>query len=79
MIPTVHNASTYGNHGCRCVECRTAHARRCAEYRAARRARLDQLVEHGASAYSNWGCRCEVCTDGNTVYKRAMRNRDSAR
>jgi hypothetical protein len=37
------DASTYGNHGCRCQPCTSAHAERSREYRNAAKARRDAL------------------------------------
>ena len=41
--PPHGDASTYGNHGCRCQPCRDAWSARAREYKSAHRARRDEL------------------------------------
>lgn len=65
--PRRHGTPTAYNFGCRCDDCRKAHAEYALLLRRRRReltARegLPSNVAHGASAYGNWGCRCEVCS-----------------
>lgn len=54
----------YGNLGCRCLACTTAHTEDCRDQKASRMARLAEAqVEHGRpNTYGNWGCRCGPCT-----------------
>ena len=66
MSRTHGKPATYMKGGCRCDECRAAHA---AFQKAARLRRQQRLAEnpdlavHGdANTYSNWRCRCKPCT-----------------
>ena len=74
MTPTVHNASTYSNHGCRCAECTAAHAAYQLRRRAERRALLeagDVNPQHGSeSTYVNYDCRCADCRAAHAARKR---------
>jgi hypothetical protein len=55
--------------GCRCDDCKKAHA---AEHRRRRRERtVDDFAMHGKpSTYKNYGCRCEACREAVRVEKR---------
>ena len=77
---TTHGTtSAYTNHGCRCGECRAAHAAQQREYYAANRERIAERrreavasgsVPHGTySAYTS-GCRCDQCRAANAAYRR---------
>lgn len=69
--PTHGSYTTYGNHGCRCADCRTAWRLWSRERRAQRIALLaldPSLAEHGkASTYVNWGCRCSPCSEARRI------------
>lgn len=68
--------------GCRCTECRSAHAER---HRMQQQRRLsdpkaaDRAGHGNASTYQNYGCRCRPCTEANTAkslaYKAQRRQR----
>lgn len=64
--------STYVNHGCRCEECKAAHAayqRTAASSRKERLRANPALVVHGTtSTYTNWLCRCEPCRQAWSEY-----------
>lgn len=66
--------STYNNHGCRCDECRAAHAAYVARRSAERRAELAAgaaTLPHGVlSTYNAWGCRCEDCRAAHAARER---------
>ena len=82
--PLEHNASTYTNHGCRCLVCREANSSAVANWRA-RRATERVLIDgrltapvppdmHGkASTYRNHACRCVPCKNANTANQRDKR------
>ena len=65
--------STYTNYGCRCEQCRAAHAIKCAksaEDRAARLAADPTIRPHGdRNTYTGWGCRCAECTAAVARYE----------
>lgn len=65
---------TYTNDGCRCEQCRAAHAAYQARLRAAKRANPDpDRIPHGTvGGYDNWSCRCEACTRAS---REALRRR----
>lgn len=78
-VPTVHNASTYTNWGCRCDECKASWA---AMIRARRFVRRDlikadpSLAEHGNhNTYVNWMCRCEACTQAHVDHRWVQQQR----
>ena len=76
---TIHNASTYQNHGCRCYTCTTSHAAYQTKRNAQRREwtalhGLPETVRHGSGAYDNWGCRCDTCRTAKTAAARALRD-----
>lgn len=54
--------SGYGNHGCRCTDCKAAHA---ASVKAARDRRAAHAIPsrvHGTvNGYGNYRCRCDRC------------------
>jgi hypothetical protein len=65
--------------GCRCDECRSAHAiytrRRRAE-RAREVAMGAYAIPHGSTdSYLNYGCRCDACTEANAAKCREYRER----
>ena len=70
--------SGYKHHGCRCAECRAAHAaaerrRRAGRPRPARKPR--PVPEHGTSARYARGCRCDDCRAARAAQNRACRAR----
>lgn len=68
--------------GCRCDDCRAAHAER---HRGQQRRRMsdpeaaDRAGHGNASTYQNYGCRCRPCTEANSAksvaYKAQRRER----
>ena len=73
-----HGTQLEYKHGCRCQECRKAHADYCRDQSANRKARLTSgkrvKVQHGTmGAYRNWGCRCQKCSDANKMNSREWR------
>lgn len=77
---TVHNGSTYNNHGCRCEECTAGHNAKIAAARlrrhkiTARNGGVAPTKRHNVATYTNWRCRCPVCCD---AWNTAARNRHS--
>lgn len=73
--------STYCRHGCRCADCRRAHA----DYqwfsnRRRARALATSGVPHGrASTYGNHRCRCDECTEAWRAYIADYRARRKAK
>lgn len=67
-------ASSY-RRGCKCSECRAAHAERIAGQRARRRTTgVDDWAMHGRlSTYHNWGCKCADCTRASRDDRRMRR------
>lgn len=69
--------STYTNHGCRCVLCRSAWAVWNRRYRRRRRAALEtdpSIVEHGKnSTYINYRCTCRECRAAHADYNMARK------
>lgn len=66
--------STYGNHGCRCDDCRAAHAMACFEARRRRAGRPVPEHVHGTdNGYTNYMCRCPDCREGHRVYQNERR------
>lgn len=63
--------SAYTNQGCRCAECREAHAVQMRTNRAARieRARLDpSTTPHGTeNGYQSYACRCPQCREARRL------------
>lgn len=64
-------ASTYRNHGCRCVDCREAQRVKITAERRRRGVRpigeTQQPLKHGTTyAYRHVGCRCPPCRAANT-------------
>ncbi|GAA1326459.1 hypothetical protein GCM10020360_22520 [Nonlabens tegetincola] len=51
----------YGNHKCRCAECRAAHAAAHAAYIKRKREAGEVLGNHGSSLAYETGCRCSTC------------------
>lgn len=52
--------NAYGNHGCRCPDCREAHRKVTQERRKARTG-SDKTPHGTVNGYTNWNCRCELC------------------
>ena len=70
-----HNAGGYTNHGCRCPDCRAAHAAYVSAARARRIANGAPTTAHGKpSTFDNYACRCDLCV----AAKRASRQKASA-
>ena len=66
-------ATSYNKQGCRCDECRCAHA---AYVRGARERRsATPPPSHGLNGYTNYGCRCEVCREAGRVARQEARAR----
>jgi hypothetical protein len=69
-----HGYSAYGNHKCRCDECRGAHRAYQREFR--QRPRAPESLEHGSNnTYTNYGCRCEQCRAAAAARQRLYRQR----
>lgn len=51
----------YGNLGCRCDECRAAHAANHAAYMRRKREAGEVVGSHGSSVAYDSGCRCDTC------------------
>lgn len=71
--------------GCRCTECRAAHAERHQEQQRRRVSdpKAADRAGHGkAPTYQNYGCRCRPCTEANSAksaaYKAQRRERAAA-
>lgn len=77
LTPTVHNAATYSNYGCRCDVCRKSESERRARLKAKRITRTAIPPElHGRyTTYNNWLCRCELCRQAWADYRRQGRTR----
>lgn len=69
-------ASTYNNHGCRCIPCTDAQGVALQSWRS-RRGRLGvhgpRQPRHGVRSQYVKGCRCDLCRAAETAYKRAYR------
>jgi hypothetical protein len=78
--PLVHGTDTGYGKGCRCADCRAAHAEHGQYQREMYRmlAAIDPSVvkEHGTrSAYTQYKCRCEACRAANREYGQKRRRR----
>lgn len=76
--PITHGLSGY-QRGCRCSECRAAHAREQVRIRAERRAdpaRADRAGHGKRTTYNNYGCRCPECKAVHSQHMRAYRLRN---
>jgi hypothetical protein len=55
--------------GCRCDDCKRAHA--LAAYQARRRRVVTDFAMHGkASTYKNYMCRCDLCREAVRLERR---------
>lgn len=74
---TQHGTSNgYTNYGCRCEDCKTAHATTTRERKAARPPLAPDDPRHGLrSSYGNHKCRCDLCRAANTASAREYRER----
>lgn len=59
--PRHGTSNGYGNLGCRCEECRAAHAANHAAYIKRQRAAGRVVGRHGSSVAYDTGCRCDMC------------------
>jgi hypothetical protein len=64
----------YGNHGCRCAECRAANAAYQRELMA-RYKREGGRGEHGTSYRYDTGCRCDACRRAHNEKSRKTKKR----
>lgn len=65
-----HNASTYGNHKCRCRECRSDAVRKHKAWCDRMRRNVPEHVHGSENGYTNYRCRCAPCTKANTEQRR---------
>ena len=71
-IPPAHGTDSRYTKGCRCDECRSAHAEARRNLRA--RYRVEGFPSHGTyGSYSN-GCHCAECTAAFRKYAAARRS-----
>jgi hypothetical protein len=75
-VVLTHGSVAYRTAGCRCDDCRSAHAIRHFDEQtklAARLAADPSLAPHGrVSTYSNHGCRCRPCRGAKSEQNRAQ-------
>ena len=67
--------------GCRCDDCRAAHAAYKLDLKERRRrtGRIPRTVKHGTkSTYLNWSCRCRACTAANAAYQAVWKAKAAA-
>ena len=76
-MTTEHGTDTRYNQGCRCSNCRSAHADAGRAYRQRLRERVaagKATIPHGTThAYVNYGCRCATCCELWSQYMRGRR------
>jgi hypothetical protein len=76
-------ANGYGNLGCRCAECRAAHAAHHRAYIKRQREAGRVIGSHGSSVAYDTGCRCFECKTAHNARsvekKRRIRARAAAR
>lgn len=78
-----HDRSTYKNWGCRCVPCRTDHAKAQRALKARRWALtaanggIAPTKTHNANTRTNWGCTCTPCRDDATRRRLARKRKQS--
>jgi len=67
----------YGNHNCRCDDCRKANAVHHRKYMQRVRSQGRTLGSHGTTGCYDSGCRCNDCREAHNTksreYKRARR------
>ena len=77
ITTTVHEHGTisaYGNHGCRCGECRAANARHQQEL-LARYRQEGGRGQHGTDYRYRTGCRCDPCRTAHAAEDREYRRK----
>jgi hypothetical protein len=70
----------YGNLGCRCEACRTAHAAKHREYmaKAIAEGRIAKDTPHGTTYKYDAGCRCAQCRAAKAAVSRRSKARRRA-
>lgn len=76
MSRTHGRVATY-RAGCRCAECKTAHAAAHADWRARRGPKLRRGSHGTLYGYRVLGCRCPRCREAARLYQRELRARSS--
>ena len=75
-----HNTQSGYSGGCRCSQCRAAHAAYERMIRRRRSVVPDKQIPHGTrNGYLNYLCRCAACTMTERDYWREQRARKRAR
>ena len=66
-------------HGCRCDDCRIAHAKAQAAFKSRNMETGRQPPVHGTvNGYVNYGCRCDECRSAGNAQRRAHKQRRRA-
>lgn len=63
MTPDPNQHGTWGNYrrGCRCNDCRQAHAAYQRKWRQQNRTKKRAPLSHGRNGFANYGCKCTIC------------------
>jgi hypothetical protein len=65
----------YGNHGCRCGDCREANRIAHGQYMQRVRSEGRALGRHGSELRYDTGCRCGDCREAHNAKSRAFKER----
>ena len=69
--PPSHGSRTCYENGCRCVECKAAHAKHHRLRRRKRGAKPFQAALHGTRSKYVSGCRCQPCREAARMYEQS--------
>jgi len=77
--PRHGTSNGYGNHGCRCDACRSAHAAAHSAYIKRQREAGRVMGTHGSSLAYDTGCRCDECRLAHNARSVEKKRRQRAR